>query len=346
MKNKNQYRNDRRAKGLCPTCGKVPVKSGHCAECRGKANARKRAERERRGRVHMLDINSIRTDGGTQLRAAIDAEHVESMAAAISRGEKLPPVKVYFDSTDYWLARGFHRRMAAMKAGETRIGAIIAEGTIRDAILDAAGDNSEHNALRRTNADKRKAVAALLADKEWADAADRWIADVCKVDHKTVAAVRAETTSHLLGNSPSEPEATNGQNGKRGSETRKIKTRDGKTRVHKSAVEQASGRPEGTKNRIEFQHEGGPQWALFNDSIESVCLALRQANNQLSEALGYDAEKKEFRNRFAYFFGYQSTVGAVNQVIRFLRKSMPAEVTSKAPGYLSVEAAEKAKALK
>jgi hypothetical protein len=46
--------------------------------------------------------------------------------------------------------------------------------------------------LRRTQADKRRAVERLLKDPEWAQWSDRKIAEAAKIDHKTVGAIRRE----------------------------------------------------------------------------------------------------------------------------------------------------------
>jgi hypothetical protein len=57
-----------------------------------------------------LAVDSIRTDGGTQSRAQINWLTVTDYAADIAEGATFPPVVVYFDGADYWLADGFHRR--------------------------------------------------------------------------------------------------------------------------------------------------------------------------------------------------------------------------------------------
>ncbi|MGH1591797.1 hypothetical protein ACRBEV_29670 [Methylobacterium phyllosphaerae] len=64
------------------------------------------------------------------------------------------------------------------------------QGGLRDAILHSAGANAAHG-LRRTNADKRRAVLMLLQDEEWSGWADREIARRCAVHHELVGRVRA-----------------------------------------------------------------------------------------------------------------------------------------------------------
>ena len=65
-------------------------------------------------------------------------------------------------------------------------------GTCRDAILFSVGANAAH-AMKRTPADKRKAVKTLLEDSEWQKWNDHEIARQCKVSHTFVASLRPVT---------------------------------------------------------------------------------------------------------------------------------------------------------
>jgi hypothetical protein len=136
-----------------------------------------------------IKIDDLRTDGGTQVRAAIDRERVQTYAEKYAAGTKLPAPVVFYDGTDYWLADGFHRVDAHRANNEEAIGVDIRPGTRRDAILFAVGANEEHG-LPRTNADKRRAVETLLRDPEWSKWSDRKIAEVCKVGNQLVGHVR------------------------------------------------------------------------------------------------------------------------------------------------------------
>lgn len=147
--------------------------------------------------VVQLELEKIRIDGGTQQRAAIEQEHVDDIAEAITEGKELPPVRVYEDGANRWLSRGFHRYHAHCKAGKTKIAAELVKGTLRDAILDSVSDNIEHNALKRKNADKRNAVGKLLDDEEWREWSDRNIAERCAVSHRFVALMRKSHTGNV-----------------------------------------------------------------------------------------------------------------------------------------------------
>ncbi len=148
-----------------------------------------------------IALTEIRIDGGTQPRVVIDEEAVGRYAEKIAGGKLLPPVDVFFDGVDHWLADGFHRYHAGQKLGHQAITAIVHTGTKRDAVLFSVGANDGHG-IQRTNADKRKSVMTLLNDAEWTTWSDSEIARRCGVDHKTVAACRP------LGNLPSDKTAT------------------------------------------------------------------------------------------------------------------------------------------
>ncbi len=85
---------------------------------------------------------------------------------------------------------------AARKIGRETIEAEIKDGSARDAILHGIGANASHG-LRRTQADKQRAVERLLKDPEWARWSDRKIAEVAKVDHKTVGKIRRDLSGEF-----------------------------------------------------------------------------------------------------------------------------------------------------
>jgi uncharacterized ParB-like nuclease family protein len=142
-----------------------------------------------------LSLDIIRTDGGTQPREQVDTAVVAEYAATIA---DLPPVVVFFDGKAYWLADGFHRYEAHKSASADVIDADVRQGTQRDAILYSVGANADHG-IRRTNADKRRAVTRLLSDEEWGRWSDRKVADKCAVSDRFVGTVRAELTPNGSG---------------------------------------------------------------------------------------------------------------------------------------------------
>jgi hypothetical protein len=136
-----------------------------------------------------LKTDVIHTDGGTQPRATTDQSTVTEYSEDMKSGIPFPPVVVYHDGKDYWLADGFHRVLAARVAGIREIEADVQMGTKRDALLYACGANAAHG-MRRTNEDKRRVVKRLLEDVEWAKWSDREIAKRCRVGPDMVGDLR------------------------------------------------------------------------------------------------------------------------------------------------------------
>jgi hypothetical protein len=102
---------------------------------------------------------------------------------------------MFLEHKRFWLAEGFHRIASALQSGFTELPlpCDVHEGGLRDAILHSAGANAAHG-LRRTNADKRRAVLMLLEDEEWAAWSDREIARRCAVSADLVGIVRRDLT--------------------------------------------------------------------------------------------------------------------------------------------------------
>lgn len=157
-------------------------------------------------KTERIPVNTIDVQGGTQMRAGLNADIVDEysewlkeLAAKPNGLDQMPPIEVYYDGDNYWLADGFHRLAAWRRCGflgsdqrtPLDIQAVVHAGTRRDAILHAAGANADHG-LRRTNADKRRAVTTLLRDEEWRTWSDHEIARRCKVDPKTVGNIRRD----------------------------------------------------------------------------------------------------------------------------------------------------------
>jgi len=161
----------------------------------------------------MIELAKIRIDGSTQPRVELNQDTVAEYAEAYRAGEKLPPVKLFFDGSDYWLADGFHRYFAAKTAGKKSIQEDITPGSKRDAVLFSLSANSKHG-LKRSNADKRKAVKTLLDDAEWSKWSNEKIAATCAVSPHTVADIKrahsanaeSECISHSA-NAELEPDA-------------------------------------------------------------------------------------------------------------------------------------------
>lgn len=152
-----------------------------------------------------IRLDKIRVDSGLQARCQIDDATVEAYAQALRDQEDLPAVVVYDDgSGEYWLADGFHRDRAHRAAGMETIKAVVTKGSRRDALLYAIGANSQHG-LRRTNADKRKAVMMLLDDPEWGKWSDRKLAKLAAVSNVFVSKLREEKAPKQANKTPLSP---------------------------------------------------------------------------------------------------------------------------------------------
>jgi len=140
-----------------------------------------------------IGLDKIRLDGGTQSRVKIDENVVANYADDILNGDKFPPVVLFFDSVDYWLADGFHRYFANKRINSPSITAEVIDGSVRDAILHGIQANNKHG-LRASNEDKRKGVLTMLKDIEWQDYSSREIGEICGVSHTYVNNLRAQLT--------------------------------------------------------------------------------------------------------------------------------------------------------
>jgi hypothetical protein len=136
-----------------------------------------------------IPLDTIRTDGNTQPRVGLSEDAVRDYALDLLEGHTFPPIVVYHDGTDSWLAAGFHRLAAAMSIGLTHLDAVIHQGGPREAFLFAVDDN-RRNGVRYTNADKRAMVDRFVSDPDWARWADREIARRCGLSHEFVRQAR------------------------------------------------------------------------------------------------------------------------------------------------------------
>lgn len=136
-----------------------------------------------------LKLKDIRLDGGTQPREYINQDVVNEYAEEMMESDNFPPMIVFNDGANFWLADGFHRWHANKKAGFVEVDCDVRNGTLREAVLFSVGANSVHG-LRRSNDDKRKAVMTLLNDIEWSEWSDQEIARQCSVSAMTVGRIR------------------------------------------------------------------------------------------------------------------------------------------------------------
>lgn len=112
----------------------------------------------------MIPLSAIIFDAGTQIRADICEETVAEYALAMTAGDRFPPVVLFHDGNQYYMADGFHRGIAARRILQRDIAAVVYPGTQQDALWYALGANRA-NGRRLNLADKKHAI--LLALKAW-----------------------------------------------------------------------------------------------------------------------------------------------------------------------------------
>ena len=147
--------------------------------------------------IKLISIADLTTEG-FQTRAGLCPAVVKEYTDILKNGEQLPPVSVVCDNRPdadgsvrprYYLVDGFHRKDAAIKAGRSMIDASITEGTFTDALRIALKANAAHG-LRRTNADKRTALAMAWAHRAELFGTDKPtdtdLAETCGVTRMTV----------------------------------------------------------------------------------------------------------------------------------------------------------------
>lgn len=136
--------------------------------------------------IQELKLSEVQLIDEAQPRERIDLDVIGEYAEVLKAGGTLPPI-VVFGSI---VADGFHRHLAHQSAGRKTISAIVNRGGLREAILYSCSANAIHG-LRRTNADKRRAVLKLLRDPVWREWSDRKLARVAAVSPPFVSEMRA-----------------------------------------------------------------------------------------------------------------------------------------------------------
>ena len=142
----------------------------------------------------MLRIDQIKLDGGTQPRTAIDQNTVRDYAEALQNGATFPPVTVFYDGDNYWLADGFHRLNAHKYLEWLEIDADVRQGTLKDAQWHSLSANQTHG-LRRSRADVERAIKFALLHPEVIPTGENSNSGIAKhigTSHPTVAKYRNE----------------------------------------------------------------------------------------------------------------------------------------------------------
>jgi len=141
-------------------------------------------------RTLVLPLSSIRRDGGTQHRLGPGTKIVHEYAALLRNGTRFPPVEVFFDGTDYWLADGFRRVEAAAITGVEGFEAVVRPGTKQDAQWASYAANSRHG-LRRSAAETVRVIKLALQHPKATAMSDAALSEHIHVPRSTVQYWRA-----------------------------------------------------------------------------------------------------------------------------------------------------------
>lgn len=139
--------------------------------------------------MSQLNLSSIRIDGDTQVRLSLDQLVVDQYAEHMLDGDKFPPVIVFHDGSDHWLADGFHRYFATKANAQENIEAELKTGTLQDAQLFAYSANSRRG-LSMTDEDNRSIISKMLNNSVWGRWSNAEIARHVGVSKMTVGRVK------------------------------------------------------------------------------------------------------------------------------------------------------------
>jgi ParB-like chromosome segregation protein Spo0J len=119
-------------------------------------------------RIEVMPVDRIKRHAFLMMRVELSQPTITTYAAALESGAEFPPIECTEVDGELLLTNGFHRLAGHQNAGRTEIQAIVTERDMDDALL-AAARSDNYNGLKRTNADKRKAILALLENKQWSE---------------------------------------------------------------------------------------------------------------------------------------------------------------------------------
>ena len=247
--------------------------------------------------MKVMNLAALVLDERLQSRTEIHQDAVDDYAHAMENGDRFPALTVFFDGIHYYLADGYHRYHAAKKAGKVSAECEIINGTFREAQLYATGVNAKHG-MRRSHADKRKAVMTLLDDFEWSQWNNAEIARRANVSVPFVANLRQS-------GSDEKPTSV------------KYTTPTGKVAERKSTTERKSKEPELKGPEVKPEPVFDPR----DELIET----LTKENSDLSDRLAVAAsEGTEEEKKLA-----ETTISELREKVRILEIELVAVKSSR-----------------
>lgn len=140
----------------------------------------------------MLALYKIRIDGNTQARIKLNQDVVNEYAEHLKDGDKFPPMVVYHDGADYWLADGFHRYFAYKLNKETMVEVETIAGTVEDAQeYSFSANQGSKRGLSNSPEDNRNIIIRMLQSPRWSVWSSDTIAKHVGVSLSTVKRVKS-----------------------------------------------------------------------------------------------------------------------------------------------------------
>jgi hypothetical protein len=160
--------------------------------------------------VTEVTIYDLTLDLGTQLRPGLDETKVIEYAEGVTEGWREPIRVIRLADGRMVVTDGFHRIAAHQEADLDAVPAHVRDGTMDDAILEAAAANASHG-LPRDAQTKRNAVLALLNHADWGNRSVQWLAETARVSRTLADKVRREWEA---GRAPKGDDTRVGKDGK------------------------------------------------------------------------------------------------------------------------------------
>ncbi len=211
----------------------------------------------------LVPMDNICPDGDFMVRVAIDEETVAAYVAAMTEGAKFPPVDLFdLPSGDLVIADGWHRYKAAATVGFLELQANVHSGSREEALVFALKANQRHG-LRRSNADKRRAVEVALGLTP--AASSRAIADLCGVGNDLVEEVRQVSESDTC------PPTRVGRDGKQYPAKRLASAADNEREASdKDGAEESDSDREAPDAAKDRAREEWQDWSAFEDAAATA----------------------------------------------------------------------------
>lgn len=233
-------------------------------------------------KTETLSIDLIRLDGDTQARIEVHSDTVDEYAELITANKTkwpFPPLTVYHDGTSYFPADGFHRVLAAAKAGRASIPCDVKKGTARDARFFGMKANDQHG-LRMSREDRRKNVVWMLDN--YAEMTQANIAENAGVTTRTVERIVAERK-------PSNPTLSGT------TRTLQTESKAAAKEKEKAAKEKAKAEAAAEKLRAKLEAAGARQKAK-DDAAEAKAEAKALKEAAKAAALTTEGQAKSIAN--------------------------------------------------